>query len=121
MSNLWPVDHICLRLGTNVTQPVYKYSTITEHQVFGHCGVVSENGLPRYLWYIYFKTWSSVGGTVWKRLGGVALPEEVLSPGVGFEVSSSPNTIPQLSLFALWLLSQLLLQHHACLLPCSLP
>lgn len=125
MSHWWPIGHICLSLGTNVTQPVYKCNSITEHQMAGHCGAVSENGLPRYLWHIHFRAWSPVGGTIWKRLGGVALPAEVLSPGVGFEVSKARphHFFPVISL-SLWWLSQevrpqLLLQHHGCLLPCS--
>ena len=45
---------------------------------------MNENG-PHTL--IYLNVWSSVGGTVWKELGGVALLEKVGHWEVDFEVS----------------------------------
>ena len=50
------------------------------------CGGLNENGLYRLM---YLKTLSELGGTVWERLGGVALLEAVYHWGGGADLEVS--------------------------------
>lgn len=49
------------------------------------CGSLNENGPHR---LTYFNTWPPGGGSVWERLGNVALLERCVT-GVDFEVSKA--------------------------------
>ena len=74
--------------------------------------ILSENGTHRFM---YWNAWSLVVGTVWRRLGGVALLKKCVTGGGGFEVSGAHHRL-RLSISLLFVdqeaSSKLVLQHH---------